>query len=368
MTCVVHHYFPYNSTNVGDKLVAYAIRQTLLHYLGPLEYVPFSANSRFKDSSSTTTGLRGANIDRANAEADLIVVGGSNLLEPCKPSRKKPDRHWGIETELESLQRIKVPTMLVGMGTGSDWGCSIRPYSPRARQEVQWLHRISFASTVRDEMTRDKLSEINVQTQCTGCPVTFLTDREIQPVDTSRPLIVSLPPARILKHWSGQWFMRQTMSYLRWLQSQGISMVTTLHERADLDFAPSWVPEGIPRFYSEDISELIGRYEDSCGVIGFRLHAALLGLGLGKPILPVNVDWRGRAFSQTFSLNGMAMEPGKWGQFSKLKVLTKNLLNGDSTLIELLNVQKQGFLKKHQSFFAQARAKLSGLPHTAHAM
>ncbi|MFT3882639.1 MAG: polysaccharide pyruvyl transferase family protein [Gemmatales bacterium] len=354
MTPTVHHYFPKNSSNVGDTLVAHAIQQALRRHFGKLEFVNIAVNDRFKKDGQQTTGLLGQNIIRTNREADFVVVGGSNLLEPRKVSRGKPVFHWGIQTNVEALERLHVPVLLLGMGTGSDWGQPIRSYSSQAKLEVQLLHRKAFAAAVRDMPTKVELAKIQVQVECTGCPVTFLTDRPIAKNDQLKALMVSMPPARILKTWSGKWFMLQTINYVRWLQSEAIPFVITLHERADLDFAPHWIPPGIPVFYTEDVPELIERYEDSCGVIGFRLHAALLGLGLGKPIIPVNVDWRGRAFSQTYALDAMALEPGKWGHFKRLKRQTTQLLNGDSTLYTTLNAQKQIFLNRYHQFLSQA--------------
>jgi hypothetical protein len=356
MTWVVHHYFPIGSSNVGDALVAHALRQALSLQFGPLEFRAFPANERAKDPSREI-GLRGTNLERSNAEADLVLIGGSNLLEPRKVSRAHSERtpwHWGVCTDLDSIHRLRVPLMLCGMGTGSDWGQKVRSYTPRAAEEVKLLHQKAFVTAVRDEMTVTKLAEIGVKTQCIGCPVTFLTKRQITISGKHLPLIVSLPPARILRTWSGRWFMRQTMNYLQWLQQQPISFVVTLHERADREFAPNWLPRGITPFYTEDVSELISRYEDSCGVIGFRLHAALLGLGVGKPIIPVNVDWRGRGFVHTFGLQDIALEPFSWGGMRRLRQLTLNLVQGDPALLSRLDFQKQRFQKRFDAFLSQA--------------
>lgn len=364
MSLIVHHYFPYKSANVGDALVAHAIQKALRQHWGPLQFVNFAVNNRIK-ITDVETGLYGRNLELSNSEANLIVVGGSNLLEPRKPLRRNHPNakwHWGVHTDLQSLQKLRVPVILIGMGTGSDWKQPIRPYSAKAAEEVKFLHEYALASAVRDEPTRARLAEIGVSTQCTGCPVTFITDRPVQHVTDVKPLLVSMPPARILKTWSGKWFMLQTIKYLQWLREQGVSIVATLHERADQDFAPLWIPRDIPIFYTEDVSELIGRYEDSCGVIGFRLHAALLSLGLGKPIVPVNIDWRGRAFSQTFGLEDIALEPGRWGQFQRLRELTLQLLHGDDLLVNRLNFDKQRFLVKFHQFLKQAASVSQATP------
>jgi hypothetical protein len=359
----VHHYYPLGSSNVGDALVAHAIRNALRRHFGALQFVHFPVNDRCKNADQPF-GLIDANLKRTNAEADLVVVGGSNLLEPRKPLHDGDPRanwHWGVATDVDALQRLRPPLLLLGMGTGSDWGRSIRSYSPRAAGEVRLLHETAFASAVRDQPTVNELTRIGVHTECTGCPVTFLTDRPIAAQSPTAPLLVSLPPARILKTWSGQWFMRQTMRYLSWLVRQGVSVVATLHERADLEYAPHWVPQGIPRFYTERVDELIGRYGDSCGVIGFRLHAALLAIGLGKPIVPVSIDWRGRAFVQTFNLQHMALEPSAWGQFRKLRTWTQKLLSNDPALLNWLYQQKERWQRTYHHFLADAAGRFEQL-------
>jgi hypothetical protein len=354
---LVHHYYPAASSNVGDTLVAFAIHQALRRHFGTLEVVSLPVNHRHA-AEGEATGLLEANIQRSNREADLVVVGGSNLLEPRKPSKRNQANaqwHWGVQTDVDAIRQLHVPTLLLGMGSGSDWAAPIRPYTTKAANEVQALFHKSFASAVRDEPTRRELAKIGVETTCTGCPVTFLTDRTVQS-DTSKPLIVSLPPARILKTWTGRWFMSRTIKYLRWLNKQGVKFVVTLHERADLDFAPNWVPKGISVFYTESVNELISRYEDSCGVIGFRLHAALLSLGLGKPIVPVNVDWRGRGFTHTFGLQDVALEPGTWGGFSQLEKLTLDLLQGENDLTFRLREQKERYRLRYTAFLQNAAA------------
>jgi polysaccharide pyruvyl transferase WcaK-like protein len=352
---LVHHFYPAASSNVGDTLVAYAIHQALRRHFGPIQVTAIPVNHRHAREGEPT-GLLHENIERSNREADLVVVGGSNLLEPRKPSKRNQANsrwHWGVQTEVDALQQLRTPLLLLGMGTGSDWAQPIRPYTDKAAAEIRVLFHRALASAVRDEPTRRELKNIGVETLCTGCPVTFLTDRPVT-ADTSKPLIVSLPPARILKTWTGQWFMHQTMRYLRWLHKQSASFIVTLHERADLDFAPRWLPKGMPYFYTEEVTELIDRYEDCSGVIGFRLHAALLSLGLGKPIVPVNVDWRGRGFTHTFGLQDVALEPGTWGGFQHLRQLTMDHLQGENGVTKRLRLQKEHYRQKFEAVLQHA--------------
>ena len=92
--------------------------------------------------------------------------------------------------------------------------------------------------------------------------------------------------------------------------------------------------------------------------LGFRLHAALLGLGLGKPVIPVGVDWRALAFIETFELQKYSIRAGRLGQFRKLRRLTDRLLARDASLIEALNGQKAAYGQRNESFWSGAVAKL----------
>ncbi len=363
LALVVHHYFPLGSTNVGDGLVARAIRDAVGRHFGPCTFVDFPANDRYP-GNDRALGLCGENLERTNAEADLVIVGGSNMLEARKPRRAgmlgPVTGGWGVFTDVDSIRGLRPRLLLLGMGTGSSFGKRIRPYHPPAIDEIRLLHERAFASAVRDLTTVGKLREIGVKTRCTGCPVTFVTDRPVQRVDAADlPLLVSFPPPRIIERFGGRWFMRQAMRYVKWLRDRGTPVVVTLHDTIDAEPARRWVPEGVEIFCTDDLDSLIARFELCRGVIGFRLHAALLGLGLGKPVIPVGVDWRGIAFIQTFRLHDFASGALWPGQFSKLRWLTERLLEGDGELIGALDRGKTDYRERYEQFLAEAARRYS---------
>ncbi len=188
-----------------------------------------------------------------------MVIGGSNSLEPRKPH--SGDLHtWDLVADEDAIRRLRRPLLLIGMGTGSSFGKRIRPYQPRARAEIRALFAQSYAHAVRDQTTVEQLARIGVETTCTGCPVTFLTDRPITRVTRPAPLLVSLPPSRILKRFLGPSFMRLAMNYVRWLRDLGIATVVTLHERCDVEPAQSLVPQGVEVFHTDDLDKLIARF------------------------------------------------------------------------------------------------------------
>ncbi len=357
MAAVVHHYFPLGSDNVGDALVARALRHEFVRHFGPCEFVDMPANDRYR-GTDRPAGLVGANVARSNAEADWVLVGGSNMLEPRKPRRDAgPDEpHWGVFTDVESLRALRVPLVSAGMGSGSGFGKAVRPYHPRAAEEIRTFFARATAASVRDVTTVDALARIGVRTECTACPVTFLTDRPVTPQSGSRPLLVSFPPSRIVKRFFGRRFMAGAMQYVRRLERRGVPVVVTLHEARDREITRDWIPAGTEVFHTDRLDELIERFDDSCGVVGFRLHAALLGLGLGKPVIPVGVDWRGLGFIRTFALDDLSIRPLRFGQFAKLDRLTERLLAGDAELCDRLSAGKRAYYERYQAFFRRAAA------------
>jgi hypothetical protein len=355
---VVHHYFPLGSTNVGDLLVARAIRGAVGLHFGACEFVDFPVNDRY-GGDDRPIGLRGENLERSNVEADLVIVGGSNLLEPRKPRNGRGG--WGVITDVESVTRLTPPLLLIGMGTGSSFAKRIRPYYPPAVDEFRLLHEKALAVAVRDVTTVQKLAEIGVSCPCVGCPVTFLTDDPVTPAPRDLPLMVSFPPPRIVERFGGKQFMQAAMKYVAWLRGRGEKIVVTLHDTTDLEPAKQWVPPGVEIFHTENLDELIARFQSSRGVIGFRLHAALLGLGLGKPVIPVGLDWRGLAFIETFEAHSISIRAHRLGQFAKLRALTERLLHDDPVLIDYLAGKKSLYLERYHDFLSRAAGHFRSL-------
>lgn len=352
MTLCIHHYHPMGTRNSGDDLVVRALRQALTRRLGDCEFTSIPAIERGLERG-VAHGLCLENVRRSNKEADLIVIGGSNMLEPRK-CRHDEDCNIPLYLEADALRRLEKPLLLAGMGTGSSFGRRIRKYGAKAQANLRMLFSLAGSHAVRDVTTQRCLAEIGLATECTGCPVTFLTDRPIAAQYASKPLLVSFPPGRILQRFLGASFMRLAMKYVAWLRSEGVPIVVTLHEASDESVTRSWLPAGTETFYTEDLSELIARFEESRGVIGFRLHAGLLGMGLGKPIIPVGVDWRGLAFIETGDLHDLSVRPFRLFQLAKLKRLTRLLLDQESGFVARLNRVKQSLRARHEAFFDRA--------------
>lgn len=358
---VVHHYHPLGSGNVGDQMVVFALRQHLVRHFGPCVFVDMPVNDRCTDPGRPI-GLKGANLARSNAEADLVVIGGSNLLEPRKP---RPDPatgrrvgRFGIDTDLDAVEQLRVPLLLVGMGTGSSFGQPIRPYTPETVAVLRRLFAKAFAHDVRDRTTRQALHRVGIETTCTGCPVLFLTEGRVRPAKDG-PLAVSFPPFYIGRTLAGRLWLFRTFGYIRELHRRGVSLIVTLHEDRDVGFVRERLPADIPVFWTETPEEQRRFFEQVRGVIGFRLHAALLGLGLGKPVIPVGLDWRGRGFIETFNAQRWSVSAARplldgLRLRRQLHGLTDRLLAADEGLVEFWANAKAEALRAYHGFLADA--------------
>jgi polysaccharide pyruvyl transferase WcaK-like protein len=362
MPLTVHHYYPYGSSNLGDLLVARALRLQIPRYFGDCRFVDLPVNDRYP-GTDRPVGLTGENITRSNAEADLIVIGGSNLLQSRTSKKVEGKRlgRWGVQTDLGSIGAINKPILLVGMGTGSSWGKKIPRYAWPADAEIKALHDKAIASAVRDDATVRELARIGVSTRCTGCPVTFTTDAAIEAPAAGATVAVSFPPIRILKSLTGRRFMAAAMKHAAQLKAAGVPVVVTLHDSEDIEPAKTLVPKGLEVFYTENLEELVARFAGVGAVIGYRLHAALLGFGLGKPIIPVGVDWRGKAFIETFGLQPFSVQPTILGGVGPVAELTRKLIAADPTMIAAQRQAKARFQRLHDAFLAEAAAKFKKL-------
>jgi len=228
---------------------------------------------------------------------------------------------------------------------------------------VRALHERAILAAVRDTLTVDKLARIGVNATCAGCPVTFLTDRAVTATEASDgPLIVSMPPTRLLRRWLGRRYVRSVMRYVTWLRDRDdTDVLVTLHDARDVDPARSLVPDGVPTFYSDDLDALIDRVERSRGVVGFRLHAALLGLALGKPVVPVALDWRGEAFIRTTALDACGVRALRTGQAAKLRTLTDRLLSSDPALLTQLIDAKTALAARYDAALTDGVTALRAL-------
>ena len=294
---VVHHYVPFTS-NVGDLFVRDGIHQRLREVFPDVRIVELPANDPHR-KSGVPVGLEGANLERTNAEADLVVVGGSNMYQGLD---------WRFNTSVAAIEQLRPPLAFIGLGVGSIRGRKARALSERSRQEIQASHRKAVGVAVRDVDTVAFLADLGVKATLTGCPATFIGHAPLKRAAPQR-VLVSAPPERFLPKWGHKGFisgkiMESTFKQvLRSLTESGTSFDVVAQDAQDMRYLPPFLePFGKqPLYFGMETTAYLDEFRAADLVVCYRLHMAIASLGMGVPFLLVNFDQRTAAFRNTFA-------------------------------------------------------------------
>lgn len=326
----IHHFYP-RTANIGDHFVQRGIEQMFQRLVPGSKFDLFNVNSRGGDSEEY--GLTHAAIERANYEADLIVVGGSNLYEG---SFRWP---WGVHLEADALKQMRVPLFLMGIGSGSNFSGALHRPSPRAEKEIKLLNRHAAFSGARDVTTFEWLQRLGIaKAKLMGDPATFIFNLPARH-DRSGTVLISVPPRRFWSSKRQAWnvltrgrAMFKALNMLaRRLSNEGRDVVVVCNDPADLATAESlfgWMPNPVlcPQT-PEDYFEVLSK---SVAVVSGRLHTAVAAFSLGIPFVLIDVDQRTRGFIKTYQLEGWALDPSQSGVEGRLSEQVNRLLSIDS--------------------------------------
>ena len=291
----------------------------------------FNVNSR--GGGSVEYGLTHAAIERANNEADLIVVGGSNLYEG---SFRWP---WGVHLEVDALKQLRVPLFLIGIGSGSSFSGALHRPSPGAEKEIKLLNHHAAFSGARDVTTFEWLQRLGIaKAKLMGDPATFIFNLPAR-YDRSGPVLISVPPRRFWSSkrqaWSvltrGRAMFKALNTVARRLSNEGRDVVVVCNDPADLPTAISlfgWAPNPILCPQSpEDYFEVLSK---SVAAVSGRLHTAVAAFSLGIPFVLIDVDQRTRGLIKTYQLEGWCLDPSQSGFERRLSEQVDRLLSIDS--------------------------------------
>lgn len=346
---IVHHYYPHK-TNIGDLFVVDGIRKLIRERLPGSEFVDLPVNESPK---AKCFGLLGRNLDYSNSEADLMVIGGSNLYE-CRRSGE-----WGVTTDLDSIKKIQKPVMLIGLGSGSSFQRKVRGSSAQSRAEICLLNKIAIGSSVRDLRSGDFLRSLGIRDYTvTGCPSTFLFDNSFAFRD-SDIVVISFPPARLKKYRFMYFRLSSAVrKYVKYCKQIGLRPILSCHDPRDIEFAEAVKCCGVDLFYSEKTAGYYALYGKAKLVVGFRLHAAIISLSLGVPFIPTYFDMRGLSFCETYNSTKWAIDVTKFNLYRRLIESTKDILNRkEAPFVDFLR-SKQTYKDVMQSFINICLKKL----------
>ncbi len=305
----IAHIYPKNDPNIGDHLVKAGIDKLLRERLGPVTIDGYS-NKRDAEDPQEPIGITRGSVDVFN-HSDLLVIGGSNLYEVS-------DGRWGVVVETEALERLKVPVLLLGIGSG--WSFAF-PHLPRfpaeVERQIRCLHGLARGSSVRDDMTERILRSHRVgPCTVTGCPATFLADEPLRRTGAGRVGVAFLPRRmyaprvrlsfrRSPTHARRRLLTRTFLGVLEGLRAGGFETRVLVHDARDLPLAHRLVGDEI--VYHKEPARLLEEISACDVVVGFRLHACIAALGYGIPVVPVLADGRSSAFAETFGLTELSV-------------------------------------------------------------
>lgn len=327
----IQHFYP-RTRNVGDHFVQRGIERMIRELVPHATFELFNVNSRGVEE--TGYGLTRANVERANREADLVVVGGSNLYEG---SLRWP---WGVHLEAGALERLRVPLFLLGMGTGSDFLSRTHRPSRRAAREIRMLNERADFSGVRDALTLEWLRSLGVsKAELTGDPATFIFNRPARGASEGGHILVVTPPLRFWSGGSRFWRVRRRgralfgaeVSLAHSLVEGGHEVVVACNDPADLPLARGLFGA---RFEGRVVcpqspEEYFRLLSDSRAVVTGRLHTAVVAFSLGVPFLLIDADQRSHGFVETYGLGEWAVEPSRDFD-ARLDALAARLLSDDA--------------------------------------
>ncbi|MDR5708483.1 MAG: polysaccharide pyruvyl transferase family protein [Armatimonadota bacterium] len=331
----IHHFYP-KTQNLGDRFVALGIERLFRAVVPDATFVSFNVNDRGDDPQEFGITLRA--VERANRKADLVVVGGSNLYEPV-PGKDR----WGVYLEPQALPRLRVPLLLVGIGTGSDLGARFptRPTLQVAR-EIRLLHRHARFSGVRDVVSLSWLRNLGItNAQLLGDPATFLFSAPARECKSVQRVAVVLPSRRLFWHrwrrvrfWDmrGPNLWRALSDLASGLATQGLEVVVFCNDPRDLAVAQALLPRNgqCPLEAPATAEAYFTTLQDMDAVVTARLHTAVVAFSLGIPFVLVDFDQRTHGFVRTYGLDEWAI-PYVWGGIdAHLRRRVSRLLSGEA--------------------------------------
>jgi polysaccharide pyruvyl transferase WcaK-like protein len=310
----IHHFFP-RTRNLGDHFVQIGITRMIRELVPEAVFELHDVNSRGLEK--VNYGLSRTAIERANKEADLIIVGGSNLYEGAL------GWPWGVDLDLEALEELRVPLFLMGIGTGSSFDSPLHKPSARAKLEIKALNERAVLSGARDVTTLEWLHELAVtKAKLMGDPATFIFNYPLRQTDVGS-VLVTIPPRRIWNskrqfwkvHTNGRAIFSSLAKLTRTLLEKGEQVSVVCNDQRDLPVAQrlfgKWLPEPVVcPATAEEYFQLLSK---SRAVVSGRLHTAVVAFSLGIPFLLIDIDQRTHGFLRTYQLETSAILPTRSG-------------------------------------------------------
>jgi polysaccharide pyruvyl transferase WcaK-like protein len=345
----IHHFYP-RTNNIGDHFVHSGIHALVHSIRKDAKFEVFDINSR--GSSRTEYGLTEAAIQRANREADLIIVGGSNLYEGAF------GWPWGVALDRKALADLRVPLFLVGIGSGSAFASPMHRPSSRAQSEIKLLNEVAAFSWVRDVTTLEWLQNLGItKAEMLGDPASFLFNQPYREPSSAGHILIVVPPYRF---WSSRRNFAKTTRFGRpifhalvklagRLINEGQKVVVACNDQRELSLANGLFEKTLSNPVvcpgsEEDYFQLL---VEARLLVSGRLHTAAVALSQGLPFLLLDLDQRTRGFIETYGLDHAALS---WSRVSgQITGMVDELLGDNHRRAWLTSIQNRDNLARQAS-------------------
>lgn len=301
---LIHHYVPFTS-NVGDLFVRDGIHARLREQFPGAVIKELPANDPHRRSQKPV-GLIGANLELTNAEAQLVIVGGSNMYEGPE---------WKLMTSVDAINAINVPLAFIGLGVGSVRGDRVRPLTEKSKAEIRASHKKAIGVAVRDQASVEFLEELGLQGTMTACPATFV-GRNPMRIRKPKHVVVSAPPARFLPKWGHRGYFRSKVmistftKVLQSLSKQSVTWEVIAHDDRDIEFLMPMLEifGKKPLYFGNDPAPFYEEFKKADVAVCYRLHMGISCLGWGVPFWLINFDLRTEAFRDTYGIGELSFD------------------------------------------------------------
>lgn len=305
--------------NWGDFLIKYRAKQWIKAFHPDIELIGY------RSWEPISKHLKAINRSKA-----LILCGGPAIF---------PNIYPGVIPLTKNLDKITVPIFLLGVGWyGLPFGdATDHKQFKFTTASIRFLHKVHSngqPSSCRDYLTQEIFERNGFPALMTGGPAWYNPDYQNKPFKPPRIKTLAFSfPEKV------QWY-RQAIDIVKMLKEllPGVRIICTFHRGHDKKHASSRRAAGLKTSYktlvkilgSENVVDLayyldkgLELYQNCQLHIGYRVHGHISFLSQQKPSFLLEVDGRGRGFSES-------VMPGIWAGLSR-----KDKRPAQNALIEL---------------------------------
>jgi polysaccharide pyruvyl transferase WcaK-like protein len=286
-----------DTPNIGNHLMAAGMWQLIEpSFAEPVSFVTLPSIDR-KDVRGG--GLTARTVYELNQLADGVIIGPGNLFE-----------NGALSIDGSALAALNVPTMMFGVSCGRIFdrsGKLVRRTDSLSPEAIEAMCRKSDVVLVRDLATHAYAHALGVASASLGgCAALFIDPARV-PLRLPDPkladtVLISVRNPRLMSvPYSIQGRIYQDVRRLiDNLRAEGHDVRLLCHDHQDLAFARAF--SDIRTMYTEDVGLFLSWLRDCRMSIGYRLHAFVASLALGKRAIALSYDERSMSLIETIGL------------------------------------------------------------------